>query len=176
LKRGWVEVVCTLFLALFVTTSVMSADVSVSCTVLPYVALSVSQGGYVPYEQALLVFPSITSADWERGFVQRGKPVDLTVIANTSWTLTTELVSPARVIGNEGTLGGTTTLSWSTLPNGSYTDISAGAVGVPQTISSGERGSHRLSLWYRVDLRPFRAEAVAIEAVEAIVVYTVVAE
>ena len=176
LKRGWIQAVCILFILLSVTTVGIGADVSVSYTVLPYVALSGSKGDYAPHEQALLVFPSITDSDWERGFAQRVESVDLTVIANTSWTLTAQLLSPARAIGSEGALGGTAALSWATRPNGVYTEIAPGATGIPQTVSFGERGSHQLSLWYRVDLQPFQADAAEIEAVEAVIVYTVVAE
>ena len=76
LKRGWIQAVCILFILASVTTVGIGADISVSYTVLPFVAVSVSQGDYVPHEQALLVFPSITDVDWERGFAQRVIVID----------------------------------------------------------------------------------------------------
>lgn len=159
------------------TVSAASTDTSVvSYTVLPYVALSIGQADFMPQDQGLLFFPAVDAADWVRGYLDHDTPVDLTVVANTSWILTTELLSPARLIGSQGTAGQYVTLSWANRLGGEFTDLSKDSTQGPQMVSSGDRGIHQFSLWYRVDLRSLDANTAEIEGIEAVVLYTVVAD
>ena len=151
-----------------VVATAANTDTFVSYTVLPYVTLSIGSADYASHSQQTLAFPSLTDADWERGYVEQNESVDLTVVANTSWTLTSQLLSPVRWIGSGLGPEQNATLSWTVLVR------EAGQT--PQIVASGDRGMHQFSLRYRVDLQAFVADSAGIEGVEAVVLYTVVAD
>ncbi|MBN1857706.1 hypothetical protein JW848_00710 [Candidatus Bipolaricaulota bacterium] len=180
MKRGSTGIICILLLVVCVVATAAATtnttDTSVSYTVLPYVALSIGPADCAARDQQMLVFPSLTDEDWQRGYVEQSESVDLRVVANTSWTLTAELLAPVRWIGTGAGPGQAPILSWAILPGDAYTDLTCDAVRNPQFVSSGDRGVHQLSLRYRVDLRLFAANAMEIETVEAVVLYTVVAD
>ncbi len=159
-----------------VVATAANTDTFVSYTVLPYVTLSIGSADYASHSQQTLAFPSLTDADWERGYVEQNESVDLTVVANTSWTLTSQLLSPVRWIGSGLGPEQNATLSWTVLPSGDATDLVREAGQTPQIVASGDRGMHQFSLRYRVDLQSFVADSAGIEGVEAVVLYTVVAD
>lgn len=170
-------VACILLMLSSVAASAADADVSISYTVAPYVALSIGEAHLTRQDQTVLAFPAVTQADRERGFMEQDEPVDLTVIANTSWTLTAELVSPIRLIGDGLNCHQGAVLSWTTLPSGVYTEFPQGAGQTPQLVSSGDRGVHELLLRYRLEFPTLKPEcSMKIESVDVVVLYTVVAD
>ncbi len=142
-----------------------SATTRVSWTVLPFAVVGLR--GETPGQEVAVTtpLPTPTSGDLARGHIEVPGAVSLSVRSNTRWTVLVEALSPSLGSSHDGTF------TWPVESlqigvGGTFVDVSTH----PQTLVSGGRGEHDLTVDYRAQLPE---NGLPSGEYEAIILYTV---